>query len=177
MLRGHTGLQLLVKLCENVMWSSDLCSSQWQKIPLTVIYLVQIWICNLLIRKYASQCHSEKDQSRNCTSIAEGTCLPVIIFYLGRIYRHLLRFHYYVWLNKCSHFNYILFNLIITWVSEIACTSLVYSFHACLNYLNAATANVSREKELESLEIAQKLKSQFSIFRIILSRRCLLLTH
>lgn len=99
---------------------------------------------------------SKKIPSRNCISRAEGTHLPVLIFYLSRVYRHLLRFHYYVWLNNCSHFNYIPFNFIIVWVSEIASTSSVYSFHACWNYL-MLQLQMSVQRESESIEKAQKL--------------------
>lgn len=47
----------------------------------------------------------KKIPSRNCTSIAEGTDLLVIIFYLSRIYRCLLSSHYYVSQNKTQPFQ------------------------------------------------------------------------
>lgn len=94
------------------------------------IYLFQIWIFNLLIRKYASQCRSEKNPPRNCTSRAEGTHLPVIIFYLSRIYRHLLRSHYYVWLNKCSKFIYIPFNC--NYVGFRNCLYILCIYFSCI---------------------------------------------
>lgn len=118
----------------------------------------------------------KKIPSRSCNSIAEGTHLPVVILYLSRVYRHLLRSHYYVWLNNCSHFNYIPFNLVIMWVSEIASTSSVYSFHACWNYL-MLQIQMSVERTWEYWESSKTLKSQLHILRIILCKRCFLLSH
>lgn len=119
---------------------------------------------------------SKKIPSRSCISIAKGANLPVLIFYLSRVYRHLLRSHYYVWLNNCSHFNYIPFNLVIMWVSEIAFTSFAYSFHACWNYL-MLQLQMSVERTWEYWESSKTLNSQLDIFRIILCKRCFLLSH
>lgn len=119
---------------------------------------------------------SQKIPSRSCISMAEGTHLPVLIFYLSRVYRHLLRSNYYVWLNNCSHFNYILFNLVIMWVSEIASTSSAYSFHACWKYLTLQL-QMSVERIWEYWESSKTWKSRLDIFRIILCKRCFLLSH
>lgn len=118
----------------------------------------------------------KKKPSRSCISTAEGTHLPVLIFYLSRVYSHLLGSHYYVWLNNCSHWNYIQFNLVITWVSEAASTSSLYSFQAWWNYL-MLQIQMSVEGIWEYWENPKTLKSQLDIFRIILCKRCFLLSH
>lgn len=99
----------------------------------------------------------KKIPSQNCNCRAEGTRLPVIIFYLGRICRHLLKSIYYMWLNKCSHFNYTQYNLVIAWFQKLPEPFFMYSFHTCMNYLNAATVNVCWKRELESLVETQQL--------------------
>lgn len=79
-------------------------------------------------------------------------------------------------LNNCSHWNYIQFNLVIMWVSEAASTSSLYSFQACWNYL-MLQIQMSVEGIWEYWENPKTLKSQLDIFRIILCKRCFLLSH
>lgn len=100
------GMQVLNFWWNNVwMWCSALISVLYSNNNKNTYYyhqLFQIWVFNAVIRKYASQWHWKKIPSRNCNYRAQGTHLPVIVFYLSRIYRRLLRSPCYMWLNKCS---------------------------------------------------------------------------
>lgn len=121
-----------------------------KKKALTIIYL------DLLIRKYVSQCLLEKNPLKELHQHSWGHTPSSNYILLSRLYRHLLRSPYYVWLNKCSHFNYIEFNLVIMWVSEIAAPPLYIPFmHVWIIWMLQLQMSVEREK----FRVLTKLKN------------------